>query len=133
MTDPRPALCRRRLLDEGKPYPRSGCSACKTTIFTGMECLWKEQMTEADGDVTLHPKPGSLIDPGTIQKQEVWETTEFLQGMSHALKGFPITAVVDRNGDLPGVDFDPVLYTKGWNFGNAIAKPLLARIEMEKD
>jgi hypothetical protein len=40
----RPANCRFRLCDEGKPYPRSGCQACGATIATGLgdECRHKE-------------------------------------------------------------------------------------------
>jgi hypothetical protein len=34
--DPRPARCRFRLRDEGKPYGRSGCTACGKTITTGL-------------------------------------------------------------------------------------------------
>jgi hypothetical protein len=33
--DPRPANCRFRLMAEGKPYPRSGCTGCGTSIFRG--------------------------------------------------------------------------------------------------
>ena len=35
-TDPRPANCRFRLKDEGKPYGRSSCSACGKSVFTGL-------------------------------------------------------------------------------------------------
>lgn len=35
-TDARPPGCRFRLIDEGKPYPRSGCTACGKTIMTGL-------------------------------------------------------------------------------------------------
>ena len=31
----RPALCRERLREEGKPYPRSSCQACGWTVFSG--------------------------------------------------------------------------------------------------
>lgn len=31
----RPALCRERLREEGKPYPRSKCQACGWTAFSG--------------------------------------------------------------------------------------------------
>ena len=34
--DLRPANCRFRLADEGKPYPKSGCEGCGKTIFTGL-------------------------------------------------------------------------------------------------
>lgn len=34
--DTRPALCRFRLVDEGKPYPKSACNACGKTITTGI-------------------------------------------------------------------------------------------------
>jgi len=34
LSDHRPARCRNRLMDEGKPYPRSGCSACGWTVFS---------------------------------------------------------------------------------------------------
>jgi hypothetical protein len=36
MTDLRPTNCRFRLAEEGKPYPRSSCPACKQTVFTGL-------------------------------------------------------------------------------------------------
>jgi len=32
----RPANCRFRLHDEGKPYPRSSCTACGKSITTGL-------------------------------------------------------------------------------------------------
>lgn len=34
-TTEKPANCRNRLRDEGKPYPRSGCAHCKTGGLTG--------------------------------------------------------------------------------------------------
>ena len=34
--DRRPAYCRFRLQDEGKPYPRSSCTECGRTITTGL-------------------------------------------------------------------------------------------------
>lgn len=36
MIDNRPAECRFRLQDEGKPYPRSFCRACGRSIFRGL-------------------------------------------------------------------------------------------------
>jgi hypothetical protein len=33
-TDPRPRLCSRRLRDEGKVYPRSGCEVSGCTMFS---------------------------------------------------------------------------------------------------
>lgn len=30
--DPRPANCKFRLMDEGKPYPKSGCEACQINL-----------------------------------------------------------------------------------------------------
>ena len=35
-TDTRPTTCRHRLMDEGKPYPRSSCQACARTIRSGL-------------------------------------------------------------------------------------------------
>lgn len=34
MTDTRPENCRQRLIDEGKAYPKSGCTACGMSVFT---------------------------------------------------------------------------------------------------
>lgn len=34
--DTRPAQCRFRLQEEGKPYPKSACVACGKTIITGL-------------------------------------------------------------------------------------------------
>ncbi|QWY83192.1 hypothetical protein [Rhizobium phage RHph_X2_24] len=34
--DKRPANCRYRLHDEGKPYPRSSCNGCNRTVLTGL-------------------------------------------------------------------------------------------------
>ncbi len=34
--DTRPASCRFRLQYEGKPYPRSSCTACGKTVMTGL-------------------------------------------------------------------------------------------------
>lgn len=39
--DNRPALCRQRLQDEGKPYPRSGCQACNSTAASGLMCRYR--------------------------------------------------------------------------------------------
>lgn len=40
VVDPRPANCRFRLQAEGKPYPRSSCTACGRNISTlGTQCL----------------------------------------------------------------------------------------------
>lgn len=30
--DPRPAKCKFRLMDEGKPYPKSGCEVCQINL-----------------------------------------------------------------------------------------------------
>lgn len=38
MTDTRPASCRERLREEGKAYPKSGCTACGANIATGLKC-----------------------------------------------------------------------------------------------
>lgn len=40
MTDKRPVGCRFRLVDEGKPYPRSSCTICGKGVMTGLgrEC-----------------------------------------------------------------------------------------------
>lgn len=39
----RPANCRFRLKDEGKPYPRSGCSGCNGDVFAiGNECRYAD-------------------------------------------------------------------------------------------
>lgn len=35
MDDDRPALCRNRLKDEGKPHPRSGCNVCRNGGMMG--------------------------------------------------------------------------------------------------
>jgi hypothetical protein len=49
--DARPADCRFRLKDEGKPYPRSGCRACGANLTTlGNYCR--------DVDRTKHVAPG---------------------------------------------------------------------------
>lgn len=34
--DTRPKNCRQRLQDEGKAYPRSGCEACRRSVFQGL-------------------------------------------------------------------------------------------------
>lgn len=80
---------------------------------------------EQDGAITLYP---NLEQP----PQEIWETEDFITGMSWAIRG-GIAADYPNNGSLPGIDFDGALFMKGWNFGNAIINPILARIEMEKD
>ena len=33
MSDTRPADCRQRLIDEGKAYPQSSCTACSMSVF----------------------------------------------------------------------------------------------------
>lgn len=64
--DPRPANCRFRLQDEGKPYPRSSCQACGASIMTGLgkSCNQmpsvmpvvsvKEMKTSAGSDYFVH-------------------------------------------------------------------------------
>jgi len=62
--DDRPAGCRFRLQDEGKPYPRSSCNACgKSLVNIGNEC-WRPTPSKApewDGnasafDAAMKPK-----------------------------------------------------------------------------
>lgn len=38
--DPRPQNCRDRLREEGKAYPRSTCTACSSSIATGLSCRY---------------------------------------------------------------------------------------------
>lgn len=65
--DVRPASCRFRLQDEGKPYPRSSCTACGATVMNmGKACRCGESPTpskapEWDGnasafDAAMKPK-----------------------------------------------------------------------------
>lgn len=52
MTDTRHANCRQRLIDEGKPFGKSGCTACGMSVFTpgfGTKC-------NADGSMSLPPQ-----------------------------------------------------------------------------
>lgn len=37
--DRRPENCRRRLIKEGKPYPRSSCNACGKAIGNPVKCI----------------------------------------------------------------------------------------------
>jgi len=62
-TDSRPANCRFRLQDEGKPYPRSSCAACGRTITTGLgkSCHLADQPT----------KPTSVDDLVQVIKAEL--------------------------------------------------------------
>lgn len=46
--EPRPANCRNRRRDEGKPYPKSGCHACGTGGMTG--CPHERGALPADAD-----------------------------------------------------------------------------------
>lgn len=92
---------------------------------------------EQDGGITLHPKSGQLVSPRTRlleEKQEIWETKEFILGVDRAVRGYPRD---DNTKDFClwyQVEEDSHRrYIKGWNFGNAIINPILARIEMEKD
>lgn len=43
---PRPADCRNRLRDEGKPYPRSGCLVCKDGGLRG--CPYERRTPPSD-------------------------------------------------------------------------------------
>ena len=67
MTDPRPANCRFRLQDEGKPYPRSSCQNCGVTIKTpGLRCPYA-----SDASV---PSPAPKLSP-----EQIRERAEFLR------------------------------------------------------
>ncbi|MDG3040472.1 hypothetical protein [Roseicyclus marinus] len=46
MADTRPANCRFRLKDEGKPYGRSSCAACRQSIFTGLSNSCAQQTAD---------------------------------------------------------------------------------------
>lgn len=37
LVETRPAKCRFRLMDEGKPYGRSGCKECKGNVIRGLK------------------------------------------------------------------------------------------------
>lgn len=70
--DNRPANCRFRLQDKGKPYPRSACQACGKSIVTGlgtMCTLTKGNNPTADA---LDELGGILCDReyGTIPKDD---------------------------------------------------------------
>lgn len=45
--DSRPLNCRFRLMDEGKPYPRSRCGGCQRTIMSGLgaKCIHTQRTT----------------------------------------------------------------------------------------
>ena len=44
----RPARCRNRLRDEGKPYPRNGCAACNYALKSGIVLGCPHEPTRAD-------------------------------------------------------------------------------------
>lgn len=67
-TDTRPANCRFRLKDEGKPYGRSSCSACGKSIFTGLGNSCSKVSTDAAQarEAALREASGVLL--GMMQK-----------------------------------------------------------------
>jgi hypothetical protein len=50
VSDNRPTNCRFRLLDEGKPYPKSGCTACGADLRTLGKSCQRHPMTESSTD-----------------------------------------------------------------------------------
>ena len=50
MTETRPANCRFRLQEEGKPYPRSSCQGCGLHVSRGLgsSCSWGSKTTDPD-------------------------------------------------------------------------------------
>lgn len=63
--DPRPADCRNRLRDSGKPYPKSGCQHCKTGGMTG--CPYE------GGAAISSPPPASQPSPSDWGRTRAWE------------------------------------------------------------
>ena len=92
--DIRPANCRFRLQDEGKPYPRSGCSACGATVTTlGNKCSHapvEQTMKKPHQYAVYRSGPGSLHPLFTGSK------TDCLHFMAHALKHEPDVALTIR-------------------------------------
>lgn len=52
LPDHRPSNCRFRRLDEGKPYPKSGCAACSASIRNGLACRYTETAPSETADTT---------------------------------------------------------------------------------
>jgi hypothetical protein len=70
MTDTRPADCRFRLKDEGKPYPRSSCPACGRTVTTGLgnKCgVYQPTTAEGEGPPPMPKKGYSLASSGLAE------------------------------------------------------------------
>lgn len=83
MTDTRPATCRDRLREEGKAYPKSGCTACGANIATGLKCK--------------HAAPKVVIDmAGAMEKI----TPQMIEAMAPILRDPMIKALEGRVMEL---------------------------------
>lgn len=66
--DTRPQMCRFRLQEEGKAYPRSSCQACHATLFNlGKFCKWEQ--------VVVGERPYDLVEKAQMLAQVNVEKT----------------------------------------------------------
>ncbi|UVD36616.1 hypothetical protein RCXUPER_198 [Rhodobacter phage RcXuper] len=84
MTDTRPAACRERLREEGKAYPKSGCTACGANLATGLKC--KHDAPKVAVDIEARDKEGApkiVIDlAGAMDKL----TPQMIEAMAPILR-----------------------------------------------
>ena len=97
----KPMLCRERLREEGKPYPRSGCSICRTGGLTG--CPYRatraqppqpqREATEAD-----HQAVQAILD--------CWFNRDKILSIvaAHRLSTLPAAASVEAGLAIPKMD-----------------------------
>lgn len=88
----KPSLCRNRLRDEGKAYPRSGCAVCKTGGMLGCPYEKKERVSVDkyaviytksiyhEGDERSRTNPGHGY-PAYTEQVETIQTFDNLDGL----------------------------------------------------
>ncbi len=115
--DNRPADCRFRLHDEGKPYPRSGCTVCGKNIVTGLgtHCTVPADHAATKAE-TLRTLPiGSIVhtvkEPnGTAEPQlNIVDPNHKLRPVDSVEEAATLHQEWQRIGAVPGYDPKPVM------------------------
>ena len=85
-SDTRPLDCRLRLRDEGKAYPKSGCTTCRTSLATGLRCPHEPTVAPA---AVVEPQPAEApCPPGLdIPDDEFGQGVELFVRESNHIEG----------------------------------------------
>jgi hypothetical protein len=111
-TDPRPLLCRFRLIDEGKPYPRSSCVGCGLNILTGLGVACGEGLSPS-----MTVQEDMSVEPPTWAIQKAWEKCSGSKLPMPSLGDYTMVGqnilafarYIAEHEEAPPVPVDPVL------------------------